>query len=190
MCIIAHSTKWVHNNRERQTENNRKWRRKNKDKYRKLDREHKRTHRLRHPERQYARQQIDYVKSKGLLRDMPCIICGSIENCEFAHPSYNKPFEVVPMCRPCHKEYDNKKVEVSDTLIKNNIIDMLKLRMKIMSDVIKTVMIKLSEQEHMALKLYCLQNRISIQEFVFGLISEKINFSESEEERNDNDSKN
>ncbi len=38
----------------------------------------------------------------------PCSVCGTTENVEKHHPDYSKPFEVVFLCRPHHRELHRK----------------------------------------------------------------------------------
>jgi len=39
-----------------------------------------------------------------------CVLCGSTENLERHHPDYNKPFEIVTLCRRCHQRIHNPLV--------------------------------------------------------------------------------
>lgn len=34
-----------------------------------------------------------------------CVLCGTTENLERHHPDYNKPMEVVTLCRSCHLKH-------------------------------------------------------------------------------------
>lgn len=45
----------------------------------------------------------------GKLFKEPCFNCGSIEDIEAHHMDYEKPLEVVWLCRSCHLEEHNRK---------------------------------------------------------------------------------
>lgn len=38
---------------------------------------------------------------RGLIKKLPCQNCGS-EKSQMHHPDYDKPLEIVWLCRPCH----------------------------------------------------------------------------------------
>ena len=59
--------------------------------------------RKKHPEKYQAQQEVLKALRKGILIKQPCSICGSTLNIEAHHPDYNKPLNVVWLCRDCHK---------------------------------------------------------------------------------------
>lgn len=67
-----------------------------------FEREKLRRLRHRYPEKWAARYEVDKAIRKGLLRRMPCQICGDVS--EAHHPDYSKPLEVVWLCKKHHRE--------------------------------------------------------------------------------------
>ena len=45
------------------------------------------------------------AKKKGTLIPQPCIACGA--NAEAHHPDYDKPLEVIWVCKPHHRLIDS-----------------------------------------------------------------------------------
>jgi hypothetical protein len=69
------------------------------------DKEHKPTgeRKLRNKARTVARR----AKREGRLKQQPCADCGSVIT-EMHHHDYAKPYEVVWLCRPCHRKRHKK----------------------------------------------------------------------------------
>ena len=59
-------------------------------------------YRQRFPERQRARQILQYHLRKGKVVKLPCR-CGA-RDVQAHHPDYSKPLEVVWLCSTCHGE--------------------------------------------------------------------------------------
>lgn len=57
-------------------------------------------YRKRFPERQRARQILQYHLRKGKITQVPCR-CG-IKEVQAHHPDYSKPLEVIWLCVGCH----------------------------------------------------------------------------------------
>ena len=55
-----------------------------------------------------ARRKLFLFIKRGLMKKLPCIICGDIKS-EAHHESYNKPLEVIWLCRKHHTELHIKK---------------------------------------------------------------------------------
>lgn len=66
--------------------------------------------------RLHAYNQIAYAKKKGILIPQPCIGCGA--KAEAHHPDYDKPLEVIWVCKAHHRLIDSFKLPKikSDTL--------------------------------------------------------------------------
>lgn len=48
-----------------------------------------------------ARSYANVYKQRGKLKKQPCKMCGS-EHSQMHHPDYDKPLEVLWLCRRCH----------------------------------------------------------------------------------------
>lgn len=48
-----------------------------------------------------ARAYANVYLMRGLIQKMPCITCGN-ENAEKHHPDYDKPLQIVWLCKVCH----------------------------------------------------------------------------------------
>lgn len=76
-----------------------------------------RENRVRHSEltddqrmRANARSYLNTYLRRGYITKNPCIICGSCE-VQGHHENYNKPLEVVWLCKPHHRQYHNELIE-------------------------------------------------------------------------------
>src|SRR5262245_50593113 len=61
--------------------------------------------RWRNPEerqKKLARRRLQQAIQKGKILKRPCIECGKFET-EAHHPDYSKPFDVIWLCRSCHR---------------------------------------------------------------------------------------
>ena len=90
------------------------WRKKNPDAARKINAAYRSRYRKRCPERFAARQWVTKERRMGNLKDMPCVICGTLENIEFHHPDYTQPKYVVPLCRRHHRKVDNGQMSLEE----------------------------------------------------------------------------
>jgi hypothetical protein len=61
----------------------------------------------RYPERVRARRLVEYAIKAGLIKKLPCSICGDPKS-EAHHEDYEKPLEVVWLCRRHHREADKR----------------------------------------------------------------------------------
>lgn len=58
-----------------------------------------------------ARSYAHVYRDRGLIDRKPCVICGSV-NSQMHHEDYNKPTDVVWICRPCHLDYHRMQEEL------------------------------------------------------------------------------
>lgn len=62
-----------------------------------------------------SRTVTNAVRDGKLIKPEKCTLCLSIENIEGHHPDYDKPLEVVWLCRKCHRNYHKElKKELSN----------------------------------------------------------------------------
>lgn len=54
-----------------------------------------------------AREKFKYAIETGVLKRKPCEVCGNLKS-EGHHRDYNKPLEVLWLCRKHHKEQHRK----------------------------------------------------------------------------------
>ena len=66
-------------------------------------------------QRKASRCVTNAVRDGRLIKSDRCTLCLSIENIEGHHPDYDKPLEVVWLCRKCHRNYHKElKKELSN----------------------------------------------------------------------------
>lgn len=76
---------------------------KNIEKHRQIHRERQKIYRIKKPKEHLARKKVYYAIKNGFLkRDSTCLLCGSEEKIEAHHRDYDKPLDVVWLCRICH----------------------------------------------------------------------------------------
>lgn len=49
----------------------------------------------------------EYIR-RGYIKKQPCLVCGN-KNSEAHHENYDKPLEIIWLCRAHHLELHNKK---------------------------------------------------------------------------------
>jgi len=80
------------------------------DRYKTMRREAVRKNRNKDKEKQRARWRLQKAVEKGLvIRPKSCTLCGSKANLEGHHKDYNKPLEVIWLCRKCHGKIHRRK---------------------------------------------------------------------------------
>jgi hypothetical protein len=106
--------KYYQENKNKLNKQARQYQSKNKEKIRKQHREYylknkKRKYEqsrrwvLDNPQKTLAHRQTYNAIQKGFLVKQSCEICGSTLNIEAHHPDYNKPLNIIWLCRDCHK---------------------------------------------------------------------------------------
>lgn len=78
----------------------RRWRNKHLALWRERQTKYNRANKL----RVNARTKLIYWKNKGVIKQKPCIVCGSLKS-EAHHCDYKKPLEVMWMCKLHHKAW-------------------------------------------------------------------------------------
>jgi hypothetical protein len=63
---------------------------------------------LLHPERLQARQMVKVALKSGVLIKQPCVDCGS-PKVHAHHENYHQPLEVIWLCVPHHREWDQRR---------------------------------------------------------------------------------
>lgn len=95
---------------------------KGKENYKKYYSEHKsefieraKKSNARHPNERYAQGVLNHALKMGKIKRMPCEICGSMKS-QAHHSDYNKPLDVMWLCRKHHAEWhmNNKPVRASE----------------------------------------------------------------------------
>lgn len=100
----------------------RKWKKKNPDKPKKWDRENSK-YRTDY-QREYSKRPEVKKKNKArkLGRTIPlkshCEKCSSRDNLERHHPDYDKPLEVVTLCKSCHIGVHYNREEIAQQALK------------------------------------------------------------------------
>lgn len=57
-----------------------------------------------YPKRARARSIVAKAKRTGKLIPKPCLVCGASQDIQAHHEDYNKPLEVIWLCRSCHRD--------------------------------------------------------------------------------------
>ena len=83
--VYSHNKKWVGKNREKSRAIKSRWKKAHR-------------HDSEFRKKEYARG----VAWRAEISVIECIKCGSKEQLQRHHLDYNKPLEVVILCRPCH----------------------------------------------------------------------------------------
>lgn len=60
-----------------------------------------------HPLRVQAHRKLNWLITKGEITSQPCK-CGELKT-EAHHEDYNKPYDIIWMCRKCHKILHRKR---------------------------------------------------------------------------------
>jgi len=55
-----------------------------------------------YPERKAAHAKLRYAMKRGMVTQLPCMVCG--ESAEAHHPDYSRPLDVVWLCSSHHKQ--------------------------------------------------------------------------------------
>lgn len=86
--------------RQRKQDNHRKWRENNSDKVKARNEEYQK----KYPERNRAIVVVYRALKRGAIaRPERCINCNVVKSLDAHHEDYNKPLEVVWLCKSCHK---------------------------------------------------------------------------------------
>lgn len=72
--------------------------------YRKIKPEQYLEHERRYKENHLPLNKIYHLTRYLIPLASNCLFCGSTKNLERHHPDYDKPLEVITMCRRCHKK--------------------------------------------------------------------------------------
>lgn len=105
--------KWRDDNIGHVREKSKEYQRTNKERISELKRKHykenqeyyissSRRSRLEKPEQTKAHNAVKEAIRKGQLRRLPCEKCGETNDVHGHHDDYNKPLEVIWLCRSCH----------------------------------------------------------------------------------------
>ncbi|SRR5216684_2263199 len=71
------------------------------------------TWRKRYPEKDRAHRVVfNALRNGQLVRPRACSNCGKVCIPQAHHPDYEKPLEVIWLCRPCHLAEDGRQVRV------------------------------------------------------------------------------
>jgi len=74
--------------------------------YRKNNRDY-RVRELARAKKNRPKRRIEEMARARTNLGLSCVVCGSDKNLERHHPNYNKPLEIVTVCRSCHQRIHN-----------------------------------------------------------------------------------
>ncbi len=98
-CHRKRSAAWSAKNSKRKLEINRNWRGKHHDRRRIM--------------LACSNAFWTAIRQGKINRGTECTFCGATENIEGAHTDYDKPLEVIWLCRSCHRIWDAKDPKTS-----------------------------------------------------------------------------
>lgn len=100
------------------------WREKNRDKYLKSKKESLKKYKQKYPQRVKAVNAVSRLIKKGTIVRLPCEYCGKSPT-EAHHENYDKPFDVIFLCRKHHLERHSKKLlldEINNSSYRKKVI--------------------------------------------------------------------
>ena len=130
--FIEKASKWSEKNREKCIKYKRKWRENNREKHREISRDYYQRNRFKYllHSMRYRKIKIKETKAQSLLNDYyrqgkiekqeHCIICNK-KGTEAHHHDYDKPLDVIWVCKSCHKYIHQGKTPSEILDIKNQI---------------------------------------------------------------------
>lgn len=80
--------------------------------YRANNNHYRTKHREKYPNRELGRSALSQAVSRKIIKKGPCAICGKKTHIEGHHPDYDKPYEIIWICRPHHRMIDNGIIEL------------------------------------------------------------------------------
>jgi hypothetical protein len=105
--------RWRDEHPDKIEEYNRQWRLTHRDELAKLQRERyaknpsaylETSHRTHTPESEWATYRLNYfLRKKRIVKSSTCQGCDSRRKLEAHHEDYNKPLDVIWLCRSCHR---------------------------------------------------------------------------------------
>lgn len=94
--------------REKRIKSIKNWQENNEEKYKKINIEKGKLYRKRHPEKTKAQSIVNNYHIK-IPKGQLCVICNKNLAIERHHPDYNKPLEIIFLCRECHNKIHNPR---------------------------------------------------------------------------------
>lgn len=91
--------RWRETHRKERRQYERKYYHKHLSKYREYAKKYQKNHRKEH----LANVKLNQALVKGKIKKLPCAICQT-EKAIAHHPNYNKPLEVIWLCKSCHEK--------------------------------------------------------------------------------------
>jgi hypothetical protein len=67
---------------------------------------------IEHPEKVKAVDAANNAMRSGVIKKLPCVVCGTTERLEKHHSDYSKPLEVVFLCSVHHKAVHYGKMSI------------------------------------------------------------------------------
>lgn len=111
--------RWAARNPEKAAEKRRRkkarYAERHPDKVRASQQRNTRVQRDRHPDRLAARKSLWLAVQRGDIVRQPCSVCGTVD-AEAHHPDYSKPFDVVWLCPPHHRDEHRRLVAAASLL--------------------------------------------------------------------------
>ena len=108
--ILKYSKKYNMKHCKERRKKHQKYNEKHRDELNKKYKEYK----IKNPEKVKARRDLsNAIRDKKIIKPDKCSKCdGNFYKIEGHHEDYNKPFDIIWLCKSCHKEIHNEKREM------------------------------------------------------------------------------
>lgn len=91
-CQYVNQKEWYEKNKEKKSQINRSWRERNSERRKLMN--------------DATNKLWTAIRAGKITRGQKCEICGSVDDIEGAHWSYDNPLEVKWLCSSCHRKWD------------------------------------------------------------------------------------
>ena len=109
--IAAYKRQYYIDNKPAINKRNKEWNDKNRDRISEYNKDYYAECKAKYA----AKGKINYALRKGTIAKTDCTECGATEDIQGHHKDYDKPLEVVWLCRSCHQQlHSREKGEIID----------------------------------------------------------------------------
>lgn len=96
-------SEWEKNNKDKRKKSHQKWIADNPEKHAESNRRRTARMRKKYPHKFLARNIVNSHLRSGKIQMLPCAGCGTMDHVEAHHEDYDKPLDIIWLCRGCHR---------------------------------------------------------------------------------------